>query len=245
MKTDNERLEKIKLLEGTFTNKQVELFDLILDKIDDVNYFGHLGTFGVSNGKILALYSNHLKENEKILAFDNKELTDDYKNTIINSIKKTSNMMLKDLCYESSNIYDFSFPNMVKSSYFYKNLKFLFINASKDGLDVKDMLEKADLLLSKDGIIAIKDWNNPLYFSLTEALFNYLAKHEDIKPLLIVENMIFLCRSCKVNYWNWLLTEPLKELYKEYKLVVPENGLSSNIILVTQDPIVGGSFRYL
>ena len=235
--------EKIDTIEGNFEVIDRYIFDWILNLQNEENTYGHLVEFGVHKGKSLCKLAQYQKGAEHVLGLDLYLSQEGAKSNVLNSLKKTSTIQLAliDL-FPIQSIYfqDFKFTNEkgVHVNYF-KKTRFLHINSICNGTETYSNLELADKLLDNNGILAINNWNNPLYPDVIDAFYRYIAVHPNsFKIIMTSDNKMYACRPHEHQNFIWRaetkLLPFLKDNYKKaYTAIRTKNYVDTAKIVIT------------
>jgi len=208
--------EKIDLMKGWFADIDKFIFDFLLDLQSKEHYVGHLGEIGVYYGKCLCKLAQYINENECLFGIDKYFSQENQKTSILNGIKRVSNMSLKQLhCLEadSNNII---VGNKIDDIMLQNQFRFIHIDGSHAGYNVYHDLELADNWLNKNGILVMDDWNYMIYPDVQKAFFRYQLLHpKSFEMFVLTDKKAYICRPSMHAYYLYKAHE-LKEFLKEY-----------------------------
>ena len=213
--------EKIDTVDGFFQPLDQYIWDWILTLQNEENLFGHLVEFGVYKGKSLCKLAQHQKVGEHILGVDCSLSLEGMKTSVMNAVKKTSNISLNCV-----NLLDCMTEYLYTTRYtseggatteFRNKARFLHIDAGHSGYNVYEDLKLADKYLSPNGILVMDDWSTRFYPDLVDAFYRYIiANPNSFKILMISECKMYACRPKEYSNYIWRMETKMIPFMKEH-----------------------------
>lgn len=214
--------EKIDTVEGFFQPMDQYIWDWILTLQNEENTYGHMAEVGVYKGKSLCKLAQHQKGSEHILGIDHWLTEEGYKSTVLNAIKKTSNVSLGYVNLvpnKSEFISGTSFTHDTTGiTTDFRNLsRFVHIDGEHSGYCAYKDLELADKMLGPKGILAMDDWTTIFYPDIVDAFYRYIiANPNSFKILLISECKMYACRPREHSNYLWRMETKMVPFLKEH-----------------------------
>lgn len=232
---------KIDAMDGYFEKVDQFIFDFLLDFQVKESFTGHLGEIGVYFGKTLCKLAQYTNDNENLFGIDKNFGIENQKTSILNGIKRVSNMSLKQLhcvCADSSYIIP---TGQIDSIQTFNTFKFVHLDGCMAGHNIYKDIETADSWLNQNGILVINNWNNSFYPDIQKALYRYTTLNPNSFELFIVsDNKAYLCRPTSHSYFLYKAHE-LKTFFEdnkvETKIYETLNTLTNRTLIITNKPI--------
>lgn len=212
--------EKIDTVEGYFKPIDQYTWDWFLSLQNEENVHGHLAEFGVYKGQSLCKLAQYQKGNEHLLGIDHLLNEEGMKSSVLNAIKKTSNISLANVDLLSRQTQMITGTKItqeagITTEYRY-DTRFLHIDASHAGYNAYNDLELADKFISRNGILVMDDWRTACYPDISEAFYKYTFVHPNsFKILLITESKMYACRPCEHANYMWRIDTKLIPFMRE------------------------------
>lgn len=213
--------EKIDTVEGYFKPLDQYTWDWFLSLQNEENVYGNLAEFGVFKGKSLCKLAQHKKGGEHVLGIDHLLNEEGMKTTVLNSIKKTSNISLSyvDLVPKQTEYIDstkVTHEDGLTTDY-RNNTRFLHIDAGHSGYNAFEDLKLADQFISPNGILVMDDWRTICYPDISEAFYRYtLVNPNSYKILMITDSKMYACRPKEHANYLWRIDTKLIPFLKEH-----------------------------
>lgn len=209
-KEDQAKLDKIP---GWFQLVNHAVFTCLLDYQLTHNIKGHLGEFGVYQGKSAVPLAKYTAVNEELY------LVDPFTDVIGTSFELIRSNIAKVLGYTPSNIKAYTMRSEELELSYEKNkyiqhTRFLHIDGHHTSESVMNDLSFAYKLLQSDGIVVVDDVYVAQYPQVTEALYHYMFLHPGQYRLFMICGVkAYLCRpEAYTPYYYYVMTQLQNEL---------------------------------